>query len=167
MIIFKRNKKGSLQDLAFVATILFFGAMMILFGYKFMDSFNTQIQGSSLVDANSKAASTELLGFYPGVIDNSFLLLAVGISLLSIVLAAMVRVSPIFLVLYLIAFGFIIMLCGVLSNVYQELAGNAEMTALADNLTFITGILTFLPIFVGVFGGLLAIVMFKSWSNAQ
>lgn len=159
----KRNKKGSIIDLVYVGIILFSLSVMVLFGYLITDRFNTSIQANADVDANGKAASTALLAHYPGIIDNSFLLLTIGLCIVTLVLAALVRVHPIFLVLYIIALAFIIIICAALSNVYEEMSLNPELSSLAANMTFMNAVMTWLPLIIGVFGSLLAIVMYKSW----
>ena len=57
-----------------------------------------------------------------------------------------------------------IFLSAVFSDIYQEMAANSELTALADQLVFTSHILTYLPLIIGVFGILLMIVMYKIWS---
>ena len=141
--------------------------MVVLIGFKFSDELNSEIQGMSEIPDDAKASSKAMNALYPGVIDNSFLLLAVGLGIGTIVLAALVRISPIFLALYLIALVFIIFFCGILSNVYQEMAANEQLIGVADQLTFTTQILTYLPLIVGVIGSLLALIMYKSWRDTS
>lgn len=157
------NKKGSIQDLAIIGIILFSLSIMILMGYKVTTEFNNVVQTDSSFDTHSKEASNTLVNHYPGIIDNSFLFLAIGLSLITLILAALVRVSPIFFVLYIIALVIVIFVCGVFSNVYDEMASNPELSTLASNLTFISAILTYMPLILGVFGTLLSIIMYKSW----
>ena len=163
----RRNKKGSLQDMLFVAAVLLATGMMILLGFKFMTELNTAIQDHDMVDAQGKASTLQLKNYYPGVIDNSFLMLAIGLCIVTIILAALVRVSPIFLALYIIALTFVIFICGAMSNIYQEMAANPQLVAEAAQLVFISNVLTYLPLIVGVVGSLLAIIMYKAWSSGN
>jgi len=163
----KRNKKGSVTDLIMVGGIILFFGMIMLIGYKISDEFNTKIQAHDTVDPMGKTSSNRLVSYYPGVIDNSFLLLTIGLCIIALVLAVLVRVHPVFLALYILALAFVIFFCGIFSNIYQEMAANSELTALADNLIFISTVLTYLPLIIGVIGSLLAIIMYKSWQQAQ
>lgn len=160
------NKKGSLSDIAGMSIIIVILAIMVLFGYKITDELNTEFQANSDIDSYGKQASTDLVAHYPGIIDNSFLLLAVGLGIVSVVLAAMVRVHPIFLVFYILALLILIFVCGAFSNIYEEMSLDTNLSSLADRLTVIGTIMTYLPLIVGVFGTLLAIVMYKGWRDS-
>lgn len=163
----KRNKKGSALDLILVAGIGLFFAMIVLFGFKMVAEFNDEVQANTGIDAKGKAAVNTLEGHYSGVIDNSFLLLTIGLCIGAIVMASLVRISPIFLGLFIIIWIIIIVMCGVFSNIYQEMAENTEMQAQANQLTFISNIMEFLPLIIGVVGGILAIIMYKSWRDTS
>jgi len=161
------NKKGSIQDIIFVGIMLLVLAISTLFGFLFVSNINDQFQANDIVTASGKTASQSLTNNFPGVIDNSFLLLAIGMALAVLILAALVRVHPIFIPLFLIGLIFIIFFSGVFSNIYQGIAANPNMVAYSSQLTFTTTILTYLPLLTGVFGMLLMIVMYKMWSVEQ
>ena len=158
-----KNKRGSLQDIGFMIGVLLAASIMILIGFLVVSRFNAEIQSNDNIPALAKANVAELESFYPGAIDNSFLLLTVGLAIVTIVLAALVRISPIFLVLYILGLVFVIFIAGAVSNIYQTMAANTQVVALANQLTFIGTIMGYLPLIVGVIGSVLAIVMFKSW----
>ena len=101
------------------------------------------------------------------VLVGLFLLLIVGLCIVALSLAMMVRVHPIFFVFFLLIFIIIIFLCGVFSNIYLEIANNEEMQDVAGNLKFITNIMGKLPLFIGIFGFLLAGIMYKLRSMDQ
>lgn len=161
------GRKGSLQDFFLIAVFILVASMIILIGFKVVTEFNTQVQGMSAIPAVAKTAGNTLVGHYGGVIDNTFLLVVIGMSIVVFILAAMVRVHPIFIPIFFIAWLLLIFLAGVFSNVYQTMAGQSEFIALATQLTFITNILTFLPFIVGVLGIVLMVVMYKTWQSAQ
>lgn len=163
----KKNKRGSLADVVVMAALLLFFGIILLFGSKLMDAFNTEIQGRSDIPARAKTASTDLNADYGGTLDYSFLLLTIGLGIVTLILAALVRIHPVFIPLFFIGLLFVIVLCGVFSNIYQEMAEDSELTALADELTFTSHILEYLPLIVAVFGILLMIVMYKIWSVNQ
>jgi len=161
------NKKGSIQDIIFVGIMLLVLGISTLFGFLFVSNINDQFQSNDIITANGKTASQSLTDNFPGVIDNSFLLLAIGMALAVLILAALVRVHPIFIPLFLIGLIFVIFFSGVFSNIYQGIAANPNMIAYSSQLTFTTNILTYLPLLTGVFGTLLMIVMYKMWSVQQ
>lgn len=161
---FKNNKKGSLQDLLLIGVVLLFFGVVVLIGFKMATEFNTHIQASTDIPAVGKTASNQLTGYYSSTIDNAFLFLTIGLSIVTLILAALVRVHPVFLVIFIFGFIILIFLCGIFSNIYDEMASNAELSTQADQLTFISLILSRLPIIVGIIGTLLIIVLYKVWN---
>lgn len=161
------NKKGSIQDIVFVGMVLLVLGITTLFGFLFMSNINDHFQANTAVTTDGKTASATLTGFFPGVIDNSFLLLAIGMGIVALIMAALVRVHPIFIPIFLIALIFVVFFSGVFSNIYQEMANHSQMLAYSSQLTFINTVLTYLPIITAVFGILLMMVMYKLWSVDQ
>jgi len=62
---------------------------------------------------------------------------------------------------------FTIYFCGVFSNVYEAMASSSVLVGLSTNLVFVGSVMSFLPLIVGVFGSLLAIVMYKGWRETE
>lgn len=158
------NKKGSIQDIIMIGAILLFFGVIILIGSKVTGEWNDAIQLRTDIPANAKTATSTLSGHYGGAMDYGFLLLAIGLGMATIILAALVRIHPIFIPLFFIGLVMIIVLSAVMSNIYQEMAENAELTAYADELIFTSHILTYLPFIVGIFGLILMVTMYKLWS---
>lgn len=158
-----KNKKGSLQDLVLIGVVLLFFGMIVMFGFKFMSELDTQIQGMGVVSDNAKEASTSLKGHYTGAIDNGFLFLAIGLGIATLILAALVRVHPIFIPFFFIGLIIVVFVSGLFSNIYQEAAATTAIAAEADQLTFISTIMGILPLIVAIFGILLMVVMYKTW----
>ena len=159
------GKRGSLADLPLVAGLLLGFALIVVLGFKFMAELddNLQSQPDDLVTSDAKTASTSLRNHYTGIIDNSFLFFTVFLAIATLVLAALVRIHPIFIPFFMIGLVIVIFLSGVVSNIYQEAAANGEISAQADQLTFITTIMNILPFIVGIIGILLMIVQYKLW----
>ena len=163
----KHNKKGSIQDLLYVGITLFAFAMVILICFRISTSLNTEFQASDQIDSYGKIAHQKITNLYPGIIDNSFIFVTVILSIGTLILAAMVRIHPIFLPIYILAWIFVIFMCSIFSNAYQELAANADMVALAAQMTFMNQVMTTLPFIIGIVGALLAIVMYKAYRGDQ
>ncbi len=160
----RNNKKGSIVDVIHVMVILLVFAMMLLIGFKVMDEINTKFQESDALDAMGKEASQRLTGMYPGVMDNSFLFLMIGLFLVTIILAFLVAFHPVFFIFYFIFLTIVIFIAGIASNIYQEAAANAELASIAAQLTYTSHILEFLPIILGIFGFIVAIVSYRTYS---
>jgi len=159
----RKSKRGSLQDLIFIGVVLLVFGISIVIGFKISSEFNANIQADSRFPIESKSAASTLTNYYPGVIDNSFLFLAVGISIATLILAALVRIHPVFLVFFIIGWIFIIFLSGVFSNIYETMCLDTNLVAQCAELTNVAFIMKGLPLFIGVVGVLLMIVMYKVW----
>jgi hypothetical protein len=163
----KLNKKGSIQDVLLIMVVLLVFSMMLLFGFKITNAVNTQIQASTMFEANGKAAANTLTSYYPGVLDKSFLFLCIGLSIVVLILASMVRVHPIFIPIFLIGLIFLTFLSGVFSNIYQTMAADPSFATEAAQLVMINKVMTMLPWFVAIIGVLLCIVMYRGYSEAR
>jgi len=159
------GKKGSIQDLIMIAVVLLVFSVVILIGFRLSSSMNEEIQASDKLDQRGKDSFASINNMFPGVVDNSFMFLLIGLSIGAIVLAAMVRIHPIFIALFIIVWVIIIFLSAVFSNIYQEMASNPQMADLAAQLTFTNQIMTTLPWIIAIIGGLLAIIMYKVYKN--
>ncbi len=163
----KMNKRGSLQDLFLIAGILLFFGFIVLIGFKVHAEWDEQIQSMPDIPVEAKTASTSLLSNYSGTIDNMYLFFAVGMSLIVIVFAALVRIHPVFAIFFFIGLIFLIFFCGVLSNIWSEFASNPELITQANQLSMISNVLGFLPFIIGIIGFILMIVSYKTWRAAQ
>ena len=161
------NKKGSLTDLAYIAVVLVFFSIVVLVGLKIGQEVNNNLQAdtSGIIDTTTKTNTQSALSRFTYSIDNSFLFLMIFMCIGVLILAAMVAVHPIFIPIYFLGWIFIIFLGGVFSNIYQTMALDTNLAATAASLTFISLIMTFLPMVIGVIGILIMVVLYKT-SNA-
>ncbi len=167
-----KHKKGSIQDLVFVMVVVIVFAVILIIGFKISDEWNTAFSNSASVqkidtDSRARGAMNSINNMYPGVIDNSFMLLIIGLCIVALALAMMVRVHPVFFVFFIIVLVIVVFLGGALSNIYLEIANQEEMSSIADRLNFTSNLMKLLPLIIGVMGFVLAIVMYKSWQAAQ
>lgn len=161
------NKKGSLIDLIYLAIALVFFGVVVLVGLKMGSSINTQIDSLAITDDTTDAMTDKVVNNYESSINNAFLYFVIFLAMVTLILAALVRVHPIFIPFYFIGLTIVIVLSGILSNIYQAMAQDSNLIGTASNLTFITYILTYLPLIIAVFGIFLMVVMYKTWSINQ
>jgi hypothetical protein len=100
-------------------------------------------------------------------VDGTFLFLVVGLAIAAIALVFLVKINPIFLPFFIIGLIFIIFLSGILSNIYQEMSEDNNLSTEANQLTVIDTVLTYMPIMIAVFGILLMILSYKTWNSDQ
>lgn len=157
------NKKGSVDDLIYIIIIIVAVAMFILIGFKVISQFNTQIQGMSMFSDNAKNVVNNVTETFPTVVDNTFLFLTVGLCIVAIVLAFLVRIHPVFFIFYIIFVPVIIFITGAMSNIYRKAAATTSFSDVAGQMVFMSHIVQYLPIIIGVFGFLLAFIMYNTW----
>ena len=157
------NNKGSITDIVQLAAIAFVFCVVILIGYTIYANFNSEVQANTDLPTDAKDASDKMEAHFSGVLDNAVLFVVFGLGIVAFTLAALVRVHPVFLFLYFIVLLVVVIVCGALSNAYQEMAASDQLAPYAANLGVSMAIMTYLPMIVGVLGTLLAIVMYKSW----
>lgn len=162
-----RNKKGSIVDLIYIAGGLLFFSMVVLISYRVFTEVNTNIQANGVITNDAKTASTDLLGLFPGLIDNMFLFVTIGLGIIMLIFAALVRIHPVFIFIFLFLLPIIIYLGGAMSNVYQELADDPNLSTQADRLIIISTIMEYFPFIIGVFGIILMFVSYKVWRMEQ
>lgn len=162
-----RNKRGSLIDIMFIGVVLLFFAIVVTIGLKVATEFEDNIDTNPLFgDGESRESVEKVRVRFTNTIDNTFLFLTIFLGLGTLALAALVVVHPIFIPFYFIGWVLVIYFSGILSNIYQAMAADTNLIAIANELTFINNILTALPIIIGVFGILLMIVMYKLRSES-
>lgn len=115
-------------------------------------------------DGEARTAVADVTEKYTNTIDNTFLFLTIFLALGTLVLAALVRIHPMFIPFYFIGWVLVIFFSGILSNIYQSMASDANLATTANELIFMGNILSALPIIIGVFGIILMVVMYKLWS---
>lgn len=163
----RNNKKANLDDIVYVIGVLiFFGLALLILG-RWTDEFNTRIQANDDIPASGKTAVSQVNNLYAGVLDNSFLFLTIGMMFVMLILAFMVIIHPVFFVFYFIMLGIVIFVSGAISNIYQTAAAEPELASTAAKLLWTSHILNYLPLIVGVFGFILAIVMYKQYQERR
>jgi hypothetical protein len=159
------KKKGSIVDLLGIGVSLVVLGLTVLIVFKVYSSFNTGF-AEQTTNVRALQSNAEMEGLYTGIIDNSFLFLFIGLSIITLILASLVRIHPVFFVFYFFVLVIIIFLGGVMSNIYLEVANNANFIEEANKLTFISHILGRLPFLIGVLGFILSVIMYKNWSES-
>lgn len=161
------GKKGSVLDLFYISGVIFFFAVILLFGAKISGSFNTSVQSLSDLSVSEKGVISGLNDNYSGSLDNSMMFLVFGLSFVTLVLAALVRIHPVFIPFFIVALVFLIVFAAVLSNIYETAASNDLLSADADRLSKTGLVLSVLPWIIGVVGVILMVVQYKTWSFEQ
>jgi hypothetical protein len=127
-------------------------------------TLDAKVQAAIPVPAEAAAGTATMITYFPTYIDTGFLFFIIALAIGTLVMAALVRVHPVFIPIFLLGLFVVIWLCGIFSNTYQQLASMPEFSTYASNLAFTNYVMTYLPFIVGVFGFILCVVMYKLWS---
>jgi len=164
----RKNKKASLMDILFIAFIGTIFAIVALLGLKIATSINDEInERTDIFNTQAIEQTNSVVVKYENAIDSGFLVLTIGLGLFALILAALVRVHPIFIPLYFIGWIAVIFMSGIFSNIYQGISDQSVIAGTTASLTFIDTIMVAIPLIVGIFGILLMIVQYKIWSADQ
>lgn len=159
------GKKGSILDLFLLVIFLSLLGSIILVTYVSLSKTNDSIQANPDIPTEVKTLSQTNTQNYQTSFNGAYLMAFVLLSLATIALAALVRVHPIFIGFFLLAWVFLVFLGGIAANVYLGLAESSALADSAAGFTFLSNILTYLPFLIGIIGAVLAAVMFKTWSD--
>lgn len=160
-------KRASGSDLFFIIFVLLGFSIISLIGFKVMSAMNDQFQLEDSITSRGKSASSDLTSVYTSTIDNMFLFATIVLAIISIILASLVYFHPLFMVLYIIVYIPMLIFAGIASNIFQEMAANAGLASEAAQMTFMSGVMNYLPLIMGVVGMVLMVIMFKIKGNAE
>lgn len=164
----QRNKKGSLQDIILMGIVLLFFSITVLVGLKIASEFRDNMNNSGTFDGSDAVVHVgDTVTKYTRAIDNMFLFLVFFMGIVTLILAALIRVHPIFIPLFFIGLVMTIFLAAVFANVYQSVSANAQLAGITATLPFMNNIMLILPVIVGIFGLIMMFVLYKLWSIQQ
>jgi hypothetical protein len=148
----RKNKKASTSDMMFIAILgLFLGFVLVINLYVY-NSFSTALHNEPyVIKANSTAEG--ILNDYdanlPTTFDTVFVLAFFGISLSSIILAFLVRVSPVFAIISILIMVILMVLVGALATMWDNFkTADTGIASTMNQLPITTYILDHLPLFL-------------------
>ncbi len=160
-----RNKKGSLQDIILMGIVLLFFSVVVIIGLKVATEFKSNIDSNDAFDVgDSREMVGESITKYTRAVDNMFLFLVFFMGIVTLILAALIRVHPIFIPLFFIGLVMTIFLTAVFANIYSEVSSDTELSSITAGLPFMNNIMLILPVIVGVFGFFMMFILYKLWS---
>jgi len=161
----KLNKKASIVDLFFIAIVFAFFSVAVLVGVKIASEFQSKISTSDAFADSPEAISYtgNAINNYTYAVNSGFLFLTVFFVIATLTLAALVRIHPIFIPIFLIALTFLIFFCGIMSNIYTGVAEQSQMADTVSRFVIMHNIMIALPFIVGIVGIVLMVIMYKNY----
>lgn len=156
------RKKGSISDLPFIIAGIFSVVMTALVVTLLLNNLNTKIQNTDIFDASAKSASDKMTNDFPEVMDGGILLIFFGMVIVSLVLASLVPVHPVFLIFFLLEWFLLIYVGAAIANTYQTIIESEVFAVEAGQYVITTFFFHYFPYIIGVVGAILAIVIYKT-----
>lgn len=115
-----------------VVIVLFTLGLAAVFGYRILSEMNDEMQADADLHTEAKAVMTTVDTNYPSWIDSAFLLTLILLWGLLIVTSFMIDSHPVFFVLTLVLLLFVFIVGMALSNAYQDVTADSDLTASAN-----------------------------------
>lgn len=156
------GKKGSITDLPFIVTGVFTFAIVAILVAFLVDNINTRVQDNDVFTTKAKTASSNMNNDFPTVVNTGIVFVFFGMCLISLILASLVPIHPVFLVFYFFEWIILIWLGGGIANAYQKLIELNLFSTQAAQFEAATFLFQYLPYVIMIVGALLAVVVYKT-----
>lgn len=156
------GKKGSITDLPYIISGIFTFALVVLLVTLLVNNLNDQVQANDIFGTGAKDASTTLSDDFPAVINGMVIFLFFALVLISLVLASLVPIHPVFLIFYIFEYIILIWLSAGIANAYQVVIENPIFATEAGQYELTTFFFRYFPYVIGIVGAILAIVVYKA-----
>ncbi|PLW80761.1 hypothetical protein C0585_01000 [Candidatus Woesearchaeota archaeon] len=159
------NKRGSISDVAFwIIMIIAFSVLVLIMSYAFTQ-VNDQLKTSPIGANNESAAALDYETSVIGYFDGLFLAVFIALSLAVLITAYFIYSNPIFVPVYIIALGFLVLISTVGQYIYNSLINNPDLASTGTSNPMMTLIMSHLIISSIVIGVLSMILIFSKKSG--
>lgn len=162
-----RNKKGNVIDLAFIVIILFGVSLALFFIYHSYYDVSTELISSGDLGVDGTAVLQDSIDSFYKWNDNGIGFIFFGLIIGVLVTAYFIDVHPVFFVISLIMFIFLIFASVYISNTFQEIVNDSEFSVTVTKFpitVFIHENLILLLILTFV---LMSVIMYGKSRNSQ
>lgn len=160
------RKRGNVQELMFIVAVGIMFMISILVGFKLNNALNDQLQNISDFPDEAKDASRVVNERFGTIFDFAFVVLFIGLYLVTLISAWFLDSSPIFFIISLVLTILILIAIALLTNVTQGIVGNGAFVGILDRLPIIYFFATNLfKISVVMAGGILIALYAKNKSG--
>ena len=160
------NKRGSVQDVPFIAVMMFVILFMAILGTWLLGVLNDAFTSSGSLSAQGQATFDEMEARHPKIFDNALLFVLIGVSMAAVIGAFAINTHPIF---YFVSFIFLLF-AGVanlfLKDLFFMLTTNTAFTAAAQQYTIGTYLMTAFPFIMAVISFMIAIITYSKFSTS-
>lgn len=164
------NRKGNFLDLAVLMIFFFIIIVVILSVYFISGRIGTEMhrvldnitltEGDSTNYSDIISNSVDSTHTSFGIFKWLSIVLFIGFAIVLWLSAWMVNTHPVFMIIYIIGLVATIILSVGLSNVYQMMSENAQLTATLGEFSMLGILMVYLPLWISVVGFIGLIIMF-------
>jgi hypothetical protein len=155
------HTKGNLffDGLLIVIVLIAFGLFSVI-GYRIFNDINDDIQADASLSNQTKAVVENAHDAYPNTMDSGFLIILGLFWIMTIVASVLIDTHPMFLVISIILFLFLLGIAMMLSNSFQEVVGDAEFSGFESAFPYTYYVIEHLLQVILVYGASIMIAMF-------
>lgn len=153
--------KGSITDLPFIMAGIFSIAVVAFLVTVMVTNLDNKVQDIDVFNTNAKDASEKMADDFPAVMDGGIIFIFFAMVFVSLILASLVPIHPIFLPFYLLEYVLLLWVSTGIANAYQKVAELSIFSATANQFGFTIFFFHYFPYAIGFAGAILAIVMYK------
>lgn len=151
------NKKSQIFDLIYLAFVLFMIAVVGLTVYKVIEAWNDETSG--IIDEENRAYTQTFEDRLPDYLQQIFIVVLFGVSIVSLVSAFLVNSHPIFYGFFMVLLGFLSWFNAMYANLWYSFSSDAAFGTLANSLPIINTIIRYYPLVLFVLGLIIGITM--------
>lgn len=149
------SKGQAALDVLLLVIVLIIVGLAALVGHLVQSNVNEEIQASSDMSAESKAAMQSMTAQYPRYMDNAFLTILILFWVILLVSSFLIDSHPVFFIIMAVLMIFVFIVVMVVANTYGEIASDDAFIAFAADF----------PIMSWVFSHLLMVIIFVGFTT--
>lgn len=153
------GKKAQIIDLLYMGMILLMLAILGLIMYKVITDVSDQFAADDAIDAEYRAYTDNYKTKLPNMLQQLFMIVLIGVAIVTMVASFMVRSHPIFYGLMIIVLAFMTWVNAIYANFWQEFAADTAWSSLATEMPMINYIMEYFPLVMLVISLIIVIVM--------
>jgi len=161
------NKKAGLPDGFFLIAAFFAIALIFILMFVIVSKMNDEFQDSSVIDANAKALSSELVGKYANLFDKMFLFIVIGLMFAVLAGAWFINSHPALFWISVPILAFTIWIGALFANIYKEITANDKISSYVSSFGYTNFIWDNFVVVITVFVLMLGLALYAKRGQQQ
>lgn len=154
------NKRGTMEDVIFIAVIAAVFAIFVLVMAYVTPQITDKLRDTEINDSSAARLALNYSDTFAARLNIVFLIIFVGLLMGMLVSAFLIDAHPIFIPIFIFFLGFAVFAGVIMSNVYETFSEDTELAATAAQNTYVDAILGNYVLIIIVVGVLSMILTF-------